>query len=79
MRKIVSDWMLEVCQELCCPPEVFCLAMNLMDRFLAKTRIEKSQLQLLGAVCLFLSSKLNFAKVYVQRSCFKENRGVLMH
>ena len=57
MRKIVSDWMLEVCQELCCPPEVFCLAMNLMDRFLAKCRIEKSQLQLLGAVCLFLSSK----------------------
>merc|ERR1712226_487992 len=57
MRKIVSDWMLEVCQELCCPPKVFCLAMNLMDRFLAKTRIEKSQLQLLGAVCLFLSSK----------------------
>jgi len=57
MRKIVSDWMLEVSQELHCPPEVFCLAMNLMDRFLAKCRIEKSQLQLLGAVCLFLSSK----------------------
>jgi len=57
MRKIVSDWMLEVCQEMHCPPEVFCLAMNLMDRFLAKCRIEKSQLQLLGAVCLFLSSK----------------------
>merc|ERR1711953_471848 len=61
MRKVVSDWMLEVCQELCCPPEVFCLAMNLMDRFLAKTRIEKSQLQLLGAVCLFLSSKFKEA------------------
>ena len=57
MRKIVSDWMLEVCQELCCQPEVFCLAMNLMDRFLARCRIIKSQLQLLGAVCLFLSSK----------------------
>merc|ERR1712217_525544 len=28
MRKIVSDWMLEVCQEMHCPPEVFCLAMN---------------------------------------------------
>ena len=38
MRKIVSDWMLEVCQELCCQPEVFCLAMNLMDRFLAVCR-----------------------------------------
>jgi len=57
MRKIVSDWMLEVCQELACQPEVFCLAMNLMDRFLARCRISKSQLQLLGAVCLFLSSK----------------------
>lgn len=57
MRKIVSDWMLEVCQELGCQPEVFCLAMNLMDRFLARCRIQKSQLQLLGAVCLFLSSK----------------------
>merc|ERR1712154_229726 len=57
IRKIVSDWMLEVCR----PPEVFCLAMNLMDRFLAKTRIEKSQLQLLGAVCLFLSSKFKEA------------------
>ena len=57
MRKIVSDWMLEVCQELCCQPEVFCLAMSLMDRFLARCRIRKSQLQLLGAVCLFLASK----------------------
>ena len=56
MRKIVSDWMLEVSQE-CCAPEVFCLGMNLMDRFLAKCRIQKSQLQLLGAVCLFLASK----------------------
>ena len=56
MRKIVSEWMLEVCQESC-PPEVFCLGMNLMDRFLAKCRIQKSQLQLLGAVCLFLASK----------------------
>ena len=57
MRKIVSDWMLEVAQELRCGLEVFCLAMNLMDRFLAKQRIDKSKLQLLGAVCLFLSSK----------------------
>ena len=57
MRKVVADWMLDVSQELGCNTDVFCLAMNLMDRFLAKCRIHKSQLQLLGAVCLFLSSK----------------------
>ena len=57
MRKIVSDWMLEVCQEMGCPPPVFCLAVRLMDRFLANTRIVKNQLQLLGATCLFLASK----------------------
>ena len=57
MRKVVADWMFDVSRELGCNPDVFCLAMNLMDRFLAKCRIYKSQFQLLGAVCLFLSSK----------------------
>lgn len=57
MRKIVADWMLQVCQELACQPEVFCLAMSYMDRFLAQCRVTKSKLQLLGSVCLLLSSK----------------------
>lgn len=59
MRKIVADWMLEVCEETRCSetPEVFSLAMNYMDRFLALCRISKSQLQLLGAASLFLASK----------------------
>lgn len=57
MRKIVADWMLEVCQEMGCLPPVFCLAVNYMDRFLSSCRIQKNHLQLLGAVCLFLASK----------------------
>lgn len=57
MRKIVADWMLQVCQELACQPEVFCMAMSYMDRFLAQCRVTKSKLQLLGSVCLLLSSK----------------------
>lgn len=32
--------------------------MNIMDRFLSVVRIRKNQLQLLGAVSLFLASKL---------------------
>ena len=57
MRKIVSDWMLEVSEEQQCQPDVFHLAINYMDRFLSKVHIKKSQFQLLGAVCLFLASK----------------------
>lgn len=66
MRKEVADWMLEVCehqslqfQHPTCPPEVFCLAMNYVDRFLsACSNIARSQLQLLGAVCLMVAWKV---------------------
>lgn len=57
MRKIVADWMLQVCQEVGCQPEVFCLAMNYMDRFLSNCPVMKCHLQLVGAVCLLISSK----------------------
>lgn len=58
MRKVVTEWMLEVCEEQQCQPDVYWLAVNYMDRFLNVCRISKSRLQLLGAVCLFLASKL---------------------
>lgn len=58
MRKEVADWMLEVCEDRNCNPEVFSLAMNYLDRFLSVCRIGRSQLQLLGAVCLMVASKV---------------------
>ncbi len=58
MRKIVADWMLEVVHEQNCQPEVFSMAMNMMDRVLCRCRIGKSQLQLLGSVCILIASKI---------------------
>ncbi|XP_023220094.1 G1/S-specific cyclin-D3-like [Centruroides sculpturatus] len=58
MRKIVARWMSEVCDERCCEDVVFPLAMNYLDRFLSIVTIRKSQLQLVGAVCLLIASKL---------------------
>merc|ERR1712226_1222383 len=58
MRKIVADWMLEVIQEQNSQPEVFCLAMNIMDRFLSQMAVQKFQMQLLGAVCILIASKI---------------------
>merc|ERR1712142_617798 len=67
MRREVANWMLEVCehhqmvqtQGPNCPPEVFCLAMNYVDRFLSIcSTIARSQLQLLGAVCLMVAWKV---------------------
>jgi hypothetical protein len=58
MRKIVADWMLEVVHEQNSQPEVFYMAMNIVDRFLCLCRISKSQLQLLGAVAILISSKI---------------------
>ena len=48
----------QVCEEQQCQPDVYWLAVSYMDRFLGVYRTGKAQLQLLGAVCLFLASKL---------------------
>ncbi|CAH1159615.1 unnamed protein product [Phaedon cochleariae] len=58
MRKVVTTWMLEVCEEQLCEDQILPLAINVMDRFLCVCVIRKQQLQLLGATCLLIASKL---------------------
>ncbi|KAM4703659.1 G1/S-specific cyclin-D1-like [Rhinophrynus dorsalis] len=58
MRKMLTTWMLEVCEDQRCGEDVFPLAVNCLDRFLSLVPIEKSCLQLLGSTCLLLASKL---------------------
>ena len=41
MRKEVANWMLEICEEENCAPQVFCLAINYLDRFLSVCNIRR--------------------------------------
>merc|ERR1719431_1597215 len=59
MRKIVTDWMLEVCEDQQCKPEVFFLSISYLDRFLSKVTIKKNQFQLCASVCILLASKFS--------------------
>jgi len=58
MRQEVASWMLGLCEEERVHPQVFCLAINYLDRFLAVCNIRRSQLQLLASVCLLVSWKV---------------------
>ncbi|XP_066461894.1 G1/S-specific cyclin-D1-like [Eleutherodactylus coqui] len=70
MRKMLTSWMLEVCEDQRCEEEVFPLAVNCLDRFLSVAPVEKRKFQLVGATCLLLASKLKESKpVTIENLC----------
>lgn len=58
MRKQLTEWMFEISDV--CEDGVLPHAVNLLDRYLSATHVEspRDELQVIGAVCLFLASKL---------------------
>lgn len=62
MRSILVDWLVEVHMKFRLLPETLFLAINLMDRFLSREKVQVDRLQLLATGALFIAAK--FEEVY---------------
>jgi cyclin B len=57
MRAILIDWLVEVHLKFKLVIETLYTTVNLIDRYLEKVPIKRSQLQLFGVTAMFLASK----------------------
>ncbi|CAL0305703.1 unnamed protein product [Lupinus luteus] len=56
MRAILIDWLVEVTEEYKLVPDTLYLTVNLIDRYLSASLIQKQRLQLLGVTCMLIAS-----------------------
>lgn len=57
MRAILIDWLVEVHLKFKLVPETLYLTVNIIDRYLSTTTVERSRLQLVGVSALLLAAK----------------------
>ena len=57
MRAVLVDWLVEVHMGFKLVPETLYLAVNIMDRYLAKAIISRKRLQLVGVTALMIAAK----------------------
>lgn len=59
MRAILVDWMVEVQESFELNHETLYLAVKLVDRYLMKHTVKKSELQLVGATAICIAAKFD--------------------
>jgi len=57
MRCVLVDWLIEVHRKFKLSRPSYFLAINMVDRYLAKKSLKRTKLQLLGCTCLWIASK----------------------
>lgn len=57
MRQILIDWLIDVNLKFKLHPETFFLAVDIVDRYLAKAQVARAQLQLVGITAVLIAAK----------------------
>ncbi|XP_022131362.1 cyclin-A2-2-like isoform X2 [Momordica charantia] len=71
MRGILIDWLVEVSEEYKLVSDTLYLTVNLIDRFLSRSFIERHRLQLLGVTCMLIATKYEeVCAPFVEEFCF---------
>mmetsp|Transcript_2861 Transcript_2861/g.6623 ORF Transcript_2861/g.6623 Transcript_2861/m.6623 type:complete len:381 (+) Transcript_2861:659-1801(+) len=67
IRAILIDWLVDVHSKFKLVPEALYLTVNLIDRYLEKTVVDRATLQLVGVTCLSIASK--YEEIYPPELC----------
>lgn len=57
MRKILVDWLIDVHVKLRLQTETFHIAVNIIDRILARRQLRRQEMQLLGVTAMVIATK----------------------